>query len=134
MKQSGKAGDECLRCCHAELGPCGHREHNAGGLRQWAVGIVDDGCGQRACGIGHLDRLDEVVAPSGLRDREEELTVELEALLVDGSDIGRKSTDRDAEMSLDQMLPERRRMGRAPARAGKDKVRRLALEATQELS
>jgi len=98
------------------------------------VGIVDDGCGQRACGIGHLDGLDEVVAPSGLRDREEELTVELEALLVDGSDIGRKSTDRDAEMALDQMLAERRCMGRAPARAGKDKVRRLALEATQELS
>src|SRR5215471_4080826 len=35
-------------------------------------------------------------------------------------------------MALDQMLAERRRMGRASARACKDKVRRLAPEATQE--
>src|SRR5262249_865123 len=35
-------------------------------------------------------------------------------------------------MALDQMLAERRRVGRASARACKDKVRRLAPEATQE--
>src|SRR5262245_40684789 len=35
-------------------------------------------------------------------------------------------------MALDQMLAEGRRMGRASARACKDKVRRLAPEATQE--
>ena len=53
---------------------------------------------------------------------------ELEALLVDGGHVRRKSADRDAEMALDEVLAEGRRMGRATACAGHDRSRSPAIQ------
>ena len=77
--------------------------------------------------------LDEVVAGARLRDREENLPRKLQRLFVDGGHIGGKGADRDAEMALDEMLSERRRMGRAAARARHHDVWRMPFDVAQEL-
>jgi hypothetical protein len=133
MKPGGEAGHEGLGRCHAELRPCRHRKHDVGRPRQRALGIVHDACGECAGGLGHLNRLDEVVASSGLGHRDEKLARKLQPLLVDGGDVGRKRAHREAEMAFEQMLSERRRMGRASARACQNEVRRGAPDVTQEL-
>src|SRR5262249_20235699 len=77
--------------------------------------------------------LDEVVAPSGLGNRDEELAGKLEPLPVDGGDIRRKGAHGNAEMALKQVFAERRRVGRASARAGQDEARRLPPNAAKKL-
>ena len=94
--------------------------------------IVDDGHGHGARRFRHGVELNEIVAASGLRNRKNELVSQPQALPVDRGDIGRRGSDRDAEMSLDQMFAKCRRMGGAAAAAGDDKIRRVASAAGEQ--
>jgi hypothetical protein len=69
--------------------------------------------------------LDEVVAAAGLRDRQKELAFEPQPLAIDGGDARCRGRDGDAEVALDQVLAEGRRVGRTAARAGHHHLRRV---------
>jgi hypothetical protein len=47
--------------------------------------------------------------------------------------LGAKAPTGDAEVALDEVLAEGRRMGRASARAGEHEIRRIAPETPQKL-
>ena len=87
---------------------------------QRTVGIVDDRCRHGAGGARRGGRFNEIVARSGLRNGQEQLILELKLAMIDGGDIGRCGRHWNAEMLLDQMLGERRRMGGAASGTGDD--------------
>ena len=131
-QRSGERGDESFCRRDAQFGPGRHRQDEFASLRQRAIRIVDDGRGDRVGGARRGSRFDQVVARSGLRDREEQLILERKPAMIDAGDIRRRRRDRNAEISLDQMLGEGRCMRRASPRAGHDDVRRSAREPGDE--
>ncbi len=133
-QQGRERRDECLGRRHAQLGPGAHRQHDVASLGERAVGRVDDGCGDRAGGLGATRHLDQVVAAAGLRDREKQLAGELQVLAIDTGDVGRGCSDGQADVALDQMLAEGRGMRRAAARAGHHDLWGAALEAPDEIA
>src|SRR5262249_56613088 len=74
----------------------------------------------------------EVVAPPGLRDRKEELVLDLQRPPVNGGDVRRGGRTGDAEVALDQVLSEGGGVRRATTGAGEDHDRRLAFEAGEQ--
>src|SRR6185295_5471163 len=65
---------------------------------------------------------------SGLRDGQKKLIAELQPPAVNGGDVRGGGRDRDAKMTLDQVLAEGRRVGRAAAGTGDHDMNRFAPE------
>ena len=132
-QQHGERGHERLARRNAQLRPGAHRQDDVARRHERAVGGIDDRHGQRARGLGASCQLDEIVAPPRLRDGEEQLVLEAQPPAVDAGDVGRRLGDGNADVALDQVLAEGRRMRRAAACAGDDDLRRPPLEPADEL-
>ena len=125
-QQRGERSDKSFRRRNAELGSRRHRQSDVAGFRQRTVDIVDDGEGERACLLRHRRELGEVVAAPGLRNGQHELALEPHAFAIDRGDVRRGGSDGNAEIALDEVLAEGRRMGRASPRARDHDLGRIA--------
>ena len=76
-------------------GPAAIGSTNSQACANGLFGIVDDGRGDGIGGARRGGRFDQIVARSGLRDREEQLILERKPAMIDAGDIRRRRRDRE---------------------------------------
>ena len=116
--QRGERSDKTFGRGHAQFRSGAKRQDQFGCAGERTFRLVDEADGQGAGTARHRRRLDQIVAATGLRNAQEQLAVQIERAMILRGNVRRRRSDRDSEITLEQVLGEFRRMGRAASRAG----------------
>ena len=98
-QQRREGRDERLARRDAELRSGTYRQDDVARRDERAVGGIDHRHGQCARRLGARGQLDEIVAPSGLRDGEKQLVLEAQSPPIDAGNVRRRLGDREYRCS-----------------------------------